>query len=415
MRICLITPELAPYRYGGIGRYVKTLAWGLSQRGHQVVVMGYQLHPQDTLEHEWGRSISVTWEGRFLWRLKKIGHLLSAAFALRKLFLTVRPDFDIVEAPNWGGQSFLLPRLHCPLVVRLSTPHMDTLTSRPTLADRTINAAEDYLCRRASLVIANSNSMACKADERYRVRGLIPVIPHGIEPGDEPQFLSNNAVDLLFVGRAEYRKGMDVLLLALGEIMEKEPQLTMTFVGANLNKFVKDKPELSEVLDYLRNTCATRFRELGRVDEAQKVRLFREADWVLVPSRFESFGIVAIEAMREGTPLIASRASGIEEIAGLLSTTLFVPPGNRDALVMALKQALILGASYKEKVAHSVRETFLSRFSADAMVNATERTYMEVVMSHRNRRQFVIRRISDSPQCSEHSRQIDASPDGEAR
>jgi len=414
VRICLITPELAPYRYGGIGHYVKTLAGGLSQRGHQVVVVGYQLHPQDTLQHEWGPSISVTWEGRFLWRFK-IGYLLSAAIALRKLFMTLRKEFDIIEAPNWSGQPFLLPRLSCPLVVRVSTPYIDTLARSRTFADTVIHAAEKHLCRRASLVIAHSGAMAQKAAHLYHVAKKTTVIPLGIPAGTFHPFSANGTVDLLFVGRAEHRKGVDVLLSALGELLEKEPRLTVTFVGAKLNVFVKDKPHLSAILARLKSRCPTRFRELGLIDEVEKQQLFQQADWAIIPSRFESFGIVAIEAMREGTPVIVSRGSGLEEIAELTPTTLFVPPGNRDALVMALTQTLTLGACYKEKVAHSVRETFLSRFSADAMVNATERAYMEVVMSHRNRRHFFIRRISDSPQFSEHSRQIDDSPKGEAR
>ena len=101
-----------------------------------------------------------------------------------------------------------------------------------------------------------------------------------------------------------------------------------------------------------------------------------------MPSRFESFGIVAIEAMREGTPLIASLGSGIEEVAKLTPTTLFVQPGDLRGLVGALERAVGLGARYKEAVAQSIRETFLSYFTADAMVDATEKAYLEVLSRH---------------------------------
>jgi glycogen(starch) synthase len=112
------------------------------------------------------------------------------------------------------------------------------------------------------------------------------------------------------------------------------------------------------------------------VTEAEKERLIRDADWMVVPSRFESFGIVAIEAMREGTPVIATRGSGIEEVATLTPTTLFAQPGDRHTLCMAIKQALALGPCYTETVAPSIRQVFASHFTADKMIRATESVYL---------------------------------------
>ena len=379
MRICLITPEFPPHRYGGIGRYVHGLATGLFSRGHKVVVAGYQLHSERMIDHEWGRSVSVVWNGRFLWRFRKVGHLLSASLALRKWCKEVRNEFDIIEAPNWGGHGFLLPQLQCPLIVRLSTPHLDTLAHPPTFQDRVINKAETYLGRRAALIISNSRAMAEKAAMRYGVRQPNTVIPHGIEPGRTPAVTPNATVDLVFVGRAEHRKGMDLILLALDELLERESLLTMTFIGTNLDAYVKKEPRCVSILTRLRQTCPSRFRELGMVSELEKERILREADWSLMPSRFESFGIVAIEAMREGTPIIASLGSGIEEVAKFTPTTLFVSPGDGEDLVKAIKQAIRLGPHYKETVARSIREVFLSHFTAEAMVSATENVYMEVL------------------------------------
>lgn len=380
MRICLITPELPPYRYGGIGQYVQVLAAGLFNRGHQVTVAGYQLHPERTVDHVWGRSVSVAWDGRFLWRLRKVGTLLSAALALRTWCKEMGDTFDLIEAPNWGGHGFLLPQLRAPLVVRLSTPHLDTLTSPPTLQDHVINKAETLLGRRATLIISNSQAMAAKAVMRYGVGLPHTVIPHGIEIGPSPLPVTpNKTLDLVFVGRAEHRKGMDLILLALDELLEKESLLTVTFIGTNLDAYIRKEPRFGPILTRLRNTCPARLREMGMVSEQDKQRLIQEADWVLMPSRFESFGIVAIEAMRGGTPIIASLGSGMEEVSRHTPTTLFVPPGDGEALVKAIAHAIRLGPDYKKTVARSIRETFLSRFAAEDMVLATERHYMEVL------------------------------------
>jgi glycosyltransferase involved in cell wall biosynthesis len=218
--------------------------------------------------------------------------------------------------------------------------------------------------------------MAKKAAQLYGVEHKTTVIPLGIVPGEHPEFVPNKTVDVLFVGRAEHRKGVDVLLLALDELLEKEPQLSVTLVGTRLDAFVRDKPYLSTILTRLKSACPTRFRELGFIDEVEKKRLFQQADWAIIPSRFESFGIVAIESMREGTPVIGSRGSGVEEIVALTPTSLLIEPGDYGSLVEALKQALARGPDYKIAVMDSIRKTFLSRFSVDAMVEATEKIYV---------------------------------------
>lgn len=374
MRICLLTPELPPFRYGGIGHYVESLAAGLGKRGHDVLVAGHQLHHKKVVHHEWGRSISASWNGRFIWRFE-VGALIIAAVAIRRMFKEIRPEFDIVETPNWGGHSFLLPRLSCPLIVRVSTPHKETLTRNPSSADHVIHAAERHLCRRAAAVIAHSQAIATKAAQLYGVGHKTTVIPLGIVTGEHPSFVPNKTVDVLFVGRAEHRKGVDILLLALNELLENEPQLNVTLVGTKLDAFVRDKPHLSTILTRLKTKCPARFRELGFTDEAEKKRLFQQADWVVIPSRFESFGIVAIEAMREGTPVIGSRGSGIEEIVALTPTSLLIETEDHESLVEALKQALARGPGYKITVMDSIRKTFLSQFSVDAMVEATEKIY----------------------------------------
>ena len=59
MRICLITPELPPFRFGGIGQYVSDLAVEYSRLGHQVTVVGIDIHEAPRIEQNWGISISL--------------------------------------------------------------------------------------------------------------------------------------------------------------------------------------------------------------------------------------------------------------------------------------------------------------------------------------------------------------------
>ena len=144
------------------------------------------------------------------------------------------------------------------------------------------------------------------------------------EPGARPFALA--------IGRLVRQKGFDVLLDAFAALVA-DPGFEWDVVIAG------DGPErgaLGAQADRL--GVGERVRFAGRTDRAETVDLFRRAEVFVLPSRVEPFGIVNLEAMAAGTPLVASRVGGVPEIVDDGVTGLLVEPGDADDLAAALRR-----------------------------------------------------------------------------
>ena len=134
----------------------------------------------------------------------------------------------------------------------------------------------------------------------------------------------------LFVGRAEERKGLPVLLNAFEALVEHVPA-QLTVVGADADEvasFLPD-PEMAQHID-----------TVGKISDAQLWREFGEADVVCAPSLAgESFGMVLIEAFASGTPVIASQIAGYSDVVSDGVDGILVPPADAQRLAEELQRA----------------------------------------------------------------------------
>jgi glycosyltransferase involved in cell wall biosynthesis len=154
------------------------------------------------------------------------------------------------------------------------------------------------------------------------------VVHYGIEAGSEPPPLPG-APRLAIVGRLIPIKGHDVLLRAVARARERLPGLTLEIAGDG-----ELEQELRATAIRLGLGDAVTF--LGRVAPVDPV--LERAEVVVVPSFGEGFGMVALEAMERGRPVIASAVGGLPEIVDEGRTGLLVPPGDVEALVRAIAE-----------------------------------------------------------------------------
>jgi hypothetical protein len=411
MNICLVTPELPPAVQGGIGTYVLDLAQGFGALGHHVTVVGYQIHPEPTITHGWGRSISLGLDGRralsmtsvlerfpsldravrqtrsrrFLWRLARARAngraataAITAARAVRTFLRREGERFDIVELSNWLGHGAYAPPIRGRYVIRFSTPVCDT--GIPGIGRLTV--LERQSCRRAALIISHSHAMHRKGLELYGMAGKrAAVIYLGVPDvvADPLATPDPDRIDVIVIGRAEHRKGTDLLLRALPIVLAKDPRVRVTFVGAQIELYVGDDEPLSRIWRELLERFPGRIRAMGRISEAEKIRLIAQAHWSLVPSRFESFGIVAVEAMRAGTPVMAASSGGLSEVCAAVPTSRLFPPDDIDAIVGAFGHMSEQGPDGALALRSATRAGYEQHFRAERMVDQSLEAYQHVL------------------------------------
>ncbi|MEI9989853.1 MAG: glycosyltransferase [Rhizomicrobium sp.] len=169
---------------------------------------------------------------------------------------------------------------------------------------------------------------------------------------------------LLFVGRYDRQKGIDQLLEAM-ETLSRHGFALETIGGQ-----VVGKPLVDKFPDYIVN------RGWQNASEVQKA--MGAADIIVVPSRWEGFGFVAVEAMRAGRPLVVSNVGGLSEIVVDGETGVLCAPNSSDAIIEGV---LRLSKMNVRQLGINGRKRFEMLFTAERMFNEIDRTYRDVLGS----------------------------------
>jgi glycosyltransferase involved in cell wall biosynthesis len=223
--------------------------------------------------------------------------------------------------------------------------HPETLTSHGVAFHRRMarRAAAE-----AAAIVTPTEAVAVRVRELLGPSGSVHVVPPGVPhlpaPRDGPQRREARGLIrpyVLFVGTAEPRKGLDVLVTALARPTLAD--LDLVVVGpegwgdANAGEMAR------------RANVWDRVHVTGRVDDADLAALYAGASALAMPSRAEGFGFPVVEAMAHGVPVVVSADPALTEVAGDAAEV--VPVGDVDALAEALAQAAGGGSGREQRVA----------------------------------------------------------------
>ncbi|MGH8992933.1 MAG: glycosyltransferase family 4 protein [Acidimicrobiia bacterium] len=347
MRVLLVCPySLA--RPGGVQGQVLGLARALRARGVPATVLGpCDGAPPEPGVVDVGRSIPFAANG-------SVAPVAPDPAALRRTIEVIRS-----EAPD-------VIHLHEPLV---PGPTQATLLWGGTPSVGTFHASgrvPAYVWLRPFMrAFANRLAVRCAVSPDARelaerwLGGTYRILPNGVEVDRfakaDPWPTERPAV--LFVGRHEPRKGLEVLLEAFARL-PRDAVLWVAGEGPETARLRTEAPAASGRVEWL-----------GRLSDEEMARRLRAASVLCAPSLHgESFGVVLLEAMAAGTPVVASDIAGYRDVARSDQEALLVPPGDAGALAQALERVLGDG-----QLAGQLVESGLARTATFSMDRLAER------------------------------------------
>lgn len=397
MNIALLSNEYPPEsNHGGMATYAYTMAHALKDAGHNVWVICRSPHREEYETDDDGvcvKRVQAQWLrlpviGRFLFRWFPIATDMAVyAYRVAQVVNDINDKcgLDLIEAREWRAEAFFLAgRIRVPTVIRLAyAQFMERyLRCARTSADtKLIEWFEGKAIRRADQLVSPSHAMARIAERHYSLAdGIIKVIPHPanacITNVDEPK---STALEVLYVGRLEPKKGVETLVRAVPAVAKQFPDVRFTFVGADTNKSESDKSMVSYLCSLLDGTgCADRVEFIQQQPKSELGKYYSRSSIVVVPSWFEAFGFVALEAMSYGKPVVAADTGGLAETVEHGFSGYLFPVGDEAALAKYVIR-LLNSSDQRNKMGKNGRSLSITRHSPDILLERNLAIFQGVV------------------------------------
>ena len=386
--IVIISRNFPPDHRGEIATFSKSLAESLAALGNIVHVVaqssdvnrvhfesGVWVHRLKVAHSKLSQEAANRAVPQHIWNWS------NAAFAETKRISTHR-SVDVVEAPVWDceGIAFLLRR-EWPLISSLETTLRTYLESHPEHAidehwmsrfGRPMLSLEKDLMSNATCIRANTQAILRKIEETYNFKfhsHTMRIIPYGLNKRTTAgrEIKRAAAIEVLFVGSLESCKGMDVLLDAVPIVSKCRPDVVFKIVGddclvehSQITYRQKFQSE-NEGASYVERVIFP-----GRLDEDALHHAYASCDIFVAPSRFDSFGLEILEAMREGKPVIGYSAGGVPEVVEHGTTGLLVKPDDASALATAI-MTLVDNPDIRLTMGQQGQLRFSAKFTAHRM------------------------------------------------
>jgi len=325
-RVLILSWEYPPLIEGGLARHVRKLSEGLVA-GEEVEVhvltrgdeaMAEEEEMDGVIVHRVREPRRPRDLGEFVtWIEHMNSDMLAAGIHLRE-----RLDFDLVHGHDWlvaSAGDHLARLLRCPLVVTIHATefgrHQGWVDKHP---QSYIHGVERWMANRAERVITCSHYMREHVADIYDLEeARVTVIPNGIDPLDlrpaedlgalRASFAAPGERLVLLVGRLVYEKGFQLALDALPGLIERLGNVRFLVAGSGTHE--QELRAQAQRLGLMEHGTF-----LGWIGDDVLHSLYPIADLCVVPSLYEPFGLVALEAMASGCPCVVADTGGLREI-----------------------------------------------------------------------------------------------------
>jgi glycosyltransferase involved in cell wall biosynthesis len=377
---------------GGVERHVAEIAPLLAAHGHRIDVYTselYREYPWQRLPPEVPREERTAFGAVHRLRVWSLPGEFHYPFfrGLRAALRRDRPD--LLHAHTYGTNQVAVARDHHR---RFGTPYILTAHFHPIWSieggwvRHRLRAFYDR--RVAGPVVREAAAVIVQTHEEERLlRSLgIPlprlvIVPPGYRPrppppSGGPSFSERFGIGgpfALFVGRLASNKGLLDLVDAFAALHTDDPAAQLVLVGEDggMRGPVRARARSAGV-----ESCVHLVGHL--TDEALVTAAYREARLTALPSEYEAFGLVLLESLAQGTPVVATRVGGIPEVVGDGRAGLLVPPRDPPALADAIRR-LWRDRELAQRLGNYGRSEVVPRFTWEALADRLDALYRELV------------------------------------
>jgi glycosyltransferase involved in cell wall biosynthesis len=383
MKICLVTQQLRNV-FSGVGLYSKNILNYLSRENHDIIVIvpenqipsGEQFYQITTVKSTKLLKSQARWI-HYSWQFNKTLKLLEK-----------KECFDVIHFTDARDSYFC--KTKSPTVGNVNDTYSIELHPLKYFKENYFDWFQRYLyynfvhfIERKNLVnlhtvIANSNFTCQTIKNQYEVQESKIHICHksvdfsrykDVRSSRKPEDNQHKA-NILFVGGNMQRKGLIDLIRAASILKEDFPNFHINVAGRD--RFIPKYQQLCE-----KNNVSNNFDFLGWVSQDQLLSLYQKSTVFVLPSLTEALGVVFLEAMAAGVPVIGTKVGGIPEIIVNEQNGLLVPVRSPECISESIKRL----ANNPDLRNHLVNNGFktVREFSIEKMMDCTKRVYQNII------------------------------------
>jgi len=387
----MLSWDFPPRSTGGIAAQVSGLSTALAKAGHEVVVLTVAERPGELSADPPNRVRVVRAMTDLPWLppVEVVTRVASANHAVVKAGSRFDGDLegwrpDVVHGHDWGlgwAADSLATRYDVPFVLTMhGTERVRHGGQLPLGHPTDINSIEWWLAFEADRIISPTKFIVEQLITGFELAAEHVIhIPNGIDPdvwrpaGTLGVPTSPRPPLVVSWGRVQYEKGFQVLARAMHALRGRVPDVHGVIAGSG-----SYLPELQTQIDV--EGVSDLIDLPGFLNDDEVRQLTHRAGCVVIPSLYEPFGIVALEALAAGAPLIVARTGGLAELVAGTNAGVTFEPGNPDDLADAIAQVLtnhelatILVANAKDLVEHKYAWGAIARSTSEVYADAVDR------------------------------------------
>jgi len=386
MKVGTLTWEFPPRVVGGIARHCEGLAKALVQQNHEVHLFTLDFPGSPSYEEMDGvkvyRASTELGHPNFLTWVLLFNHFL----AKRMADAVHSVDFDVMHVHDWlaafSGISFK-HYLKKPMVLTVHSTEVGRAQGLHSPDSFCINGIEWWAMYEADRVIVCSESMKNEICGHFNLPlDKVDVIPNAIDVTKYQTSVDRGSVRqrygvgygeklILCVGRLVPQKGIEYFIRAIPSIAKRYPEAKFIIVGEGWSRDILEAEARA-------SGHGGKIQFTGFASDQEVINLMTSADVLVVPSVYEPFGIVALEGMASGVPVVASKVGGLSEVIEHDRTGLFVYPKSPESIAWGIDR-ILSDPDHAKWLTENAKEKLHKAYSWEAVAMKTVEVYRKVV------------------------------------